>query len=153
MVKDRAASPSGQEARLKGRYGLVVGYLRLRAELLSPSAQVQFLVNRNHATLLPTRTLARSKVPERATLSAPCGALSPWPSAIGLHGDTTTLVTEWGWRCASWFFEPPLTTYVPHVGTPPVWVQHQGKVQPPLKTYFPHVANLQSGFSFRARSM
>ena len=56
----------------------------------------------------PMRTLARSKVPERATLSAPCGALSPWPSAIGLHGDTPTLVTEWVWRCASCFFRPPL---------------------------------------------
>ena len=51
-----------------------------------------------YANPLPTRTLTRSKVPERATLSAPCGALSPWPSAIGLHGETTTLVTEWWWR-------------------------------------------------------
>ena len=100
---------------------------------------------------LPTRTLSRSKVPERATLSAPCGALSPWPSAIGLHGDTTTLVTEWGWRCASWFFEPPLMTYVPHVGTPPVWVQHQGGPTPPedsvqgcrsMMTYFAQVASM-----------
>ena len=96
--KGQSCVPKRAKARLKGRYGLVVGYRRLRAELLSPSAQVQFLVNRNHAIVLPTRTPARSKVPERATLSAPCGALSPWTSAIGLHGDTTTLVTEWGWR-------------------------------------------------------
>ena len=101
-------SLSGQKARPEGRYDLVVGYRGLRAELLSPSAQVQFLANRNHVTLPPTRTPARSKVPERATLSAPCGALSPWPSAIGLHGDTPTLVTEWVWRCASCFFRPPL---------------------------------------------
>ena len=38
MVKDRAASPSGQD----------------------------------HANSLPTRTLTRSKVPEKATLSTPC---------------------------------------------------------------------------------
>ena len=52
----------------------------------------------------PTRMPTRSKVPERATLSAPCGALSLWPLAIGLHGDTTTLVTEWWWRCVSLVF-------------------------------------------------
>ena len=153
MVKDRAVSPSGQKARPEGRYDLVVGYRGLRAELLSPSAQVQFLANRNHVTLPPTRTPARSKVPERATLSAPCGALSPWPSAIGLHGDTTTLVTEWWWRCASWFFKPPLTTYVPHVATLQSGFSIRARSNPPLKTYFRHVANLQSGFSFRARSM
>ena len=92
------------------------------------------------ANPLPTRTLARSKVPERATLSAPCGALSPWPSAIGLHGDTTTLVTEWRWRCASWFFKPPLKTYFPHVAKCAVWVQLQGKVY--VKPYFAQVASM-----------
>ena len=42
------------------------------------------------ANPLPKRTLTRSKVQERATLSAPCSSLSLWPSAIGQHGDTTT---------------------------------------------------------------